>query len=142
MNKIIKNAAVAISILFIACGMLISQRTPLFSDYAKEYTLYFNDGSFGAGKKVNDKEYPFFGGVKGESCVAYIEPSCESVDKILRDMEAKCVFKESTAYGTSYYCYSPKVKYREYLNGKAVNLHLFLGDDRLIMGAPLIYGGY
>ena len=138
-KNVLKKAAVIIAILLLVTCGAYAKKKPVFAGYADRFEIYFESGSLGAGTNVGAAEYSRFNGIKGESCV--IDPMY-SAEQVIADFGAECVFTEKTEAGVSYYCYSPRIKYREYIGGRAVNLHVFEGKERLMVGAPMIYGSY
>lgn len=133
-----KTALLFSAILFCFCFYsLYAFKKPVFGAYATEFELYTSVGSFGANiVSATDKNYRSFSGIKGESCYVNV-----SYERVLDDFSATHVFSEETEYGTSYYAYSPRLKYKVYLNGKAVNIHYHAGE-RNKLGTPIIFGGY
>lgn len=128
----------AILFIFVFFALYSFSAKPILSAYSKDVKLYTAYGSFGVGKDYS-------GGalvksrIKGESCRLY----GVSYDKILKDFSAKHVFTEETAFGTSFYAFSPKISYRTRIGGKIVNLQYFIaGDGGKMLGTPIIFGGY
>lgn len=118
----------------------LSIATPVFKDYADRYELYVNSNSSCANiLSVNCSEYPFIQNIYGESCT--INKDFDLKD-FLFQMDAPILFTETLDTGVCYYAYSPKIKYKKSVNGKIVNLHVFIGQEHVKIGTPLIYGGY
>ena len=61
---------------------------------------------------------------------------------MLKSFNATHLFSEQAEGGVIYYAYSPKIKYREYINGAAVNLQYYEGESFNKIGTPLIYGSF
>ena len=117
---------------------LYAEKSPVFKSYARDYELYLSAGSFGDNiEYATGETFGRYKNLKGESCTVKV-----SYEKVLEDFAATHLFSETTAEGTSYYAYSPKIKYVAYVNGRAVNLHYFAGKTQNKLGAPLIYGGF
>ena len=63
---------------------------------------------------------------------------------MLSRYDAEIVFTEKfdEAGGISYYCYSPKLKKPILLDGKFVNLHVVVKSEDIVLGSPIVFGGY
>ena len=85
---------------------------------------------------LQNDERTFF--KKGESL--YLEGY--SLDDILFFYNAKVKVVEKIEEGTNYYAYSSKLKYNEVIDGKIINLHIFIGKEKIILGFPVIFGSY
>lgn len=117
---------------------LYAENTPAFRAYSDEYELYLTAGSFGDNiVYATADNFGLYKNVKGESCIIKVP-----YEKVLNDFSAKHLFCESTEDGISYYAYSPKIKYRVYIRGVAVNLHYFAGNTHNKLGTPMIFGGF
>jgi hypothetical protein len=128
-----KGAAVAIVVVILGC-MHISA----FSMGEHTYYLYSSSSQAEIKQTLSLDELIF---VTGESVVIEGEPYALA-DEILWRFGAEVCFTESTGDTLSYYCYSSRLKGGILLNGNKVNLHLALGDGRLVAGTPVIFGGY
>lgn len=114
---------------------------PCFSDYSNTYEVYeYSNSSSASIQPVSHSEYKFAFNKYGESC--QIEKSVFSVNDILNSFSANLIKVEKLAHGTSYYAYSPNIKYRIQLQGQYINLHVFDGEDSLKIGSPIIFGSY
>ena len=135
-----KNLAILIAtIIFGLCFYaLYADNPPVFKGYAEEYEIYLSAGSFGDNiVHTSEKNLGAFTVVKGESCSVTV-----SYKQLLEDFSATHLFSEETADGVSRYAYSPKIKYRTYINGQAVNIQYFSGKGRKIVGTPMIFGSF
>lgn len=135
-----KNLAILIAaIMFGLCFYtLYADKPPVFKAYAEEYEIYLSSGSFGDNiVKTAEKNLGVFPKIKGESCEIAV-----SYGQVLEDFSATHLFSEETADGTSYYAYSPKIKYKTYINGKAVNIQYFSGETHNVVGTPMIFGSF
>jgi hypothetical protein len=56
-------------------------------------------------------------------------------------MQAKIIFTEQIEEGTSYYAYSPTIKYRTKIKNKIINLQIFVGKG-VKVGSPIIFGSF
>lgn len=117
---------------------LYAAKSPAFKAYSYEYELYLSSGSFGDNiARATSTTFGLYKNVKGESCKVHVP-----YRQILEDFSATHLFSESTEYGTSYYAYTPKLGYKVYLKGVAVNLHYFEGKEQNKLGTPMIYGSF
>lgn len=66
----------------------------------------------------------------------------EELRELIKSLGVKEVFTEKTEFGTSYYGYSDKLKYRKTIKKKVVNFHAFKGKTEIVVGTPIIFGGY
>lgn len=126
-------------IIFTFCFYsLYAEKSPVFKAYAEQYELYLTAGSFGdnivLATNLNFGDYL---NIKGESCVVSV-----SYGQVLADFSATHVFSEETSAGISYYAYSPRVKYKTYVDGKAINIHYFNGKEYAKLGTPIIFGSF
>lgn len=62
--------------------------------------------------------------------------------KIFLKYDAELCFTEELEEGVSYYGFSKELKYKKQINGKIINLHVFVGKNYTVVGTPIIYGGY
>ena len=62
--------------------------------------------------------------------------------KIIEDFKASPVFCYSTESGESTYYYTDKIKVYKVINGKKVNLHIHVENNKATVGSPIIYGSY
>ena len=101
----------------------ISLNASIFSGYTEKVEIYLGgSGSLSQIQTIDVKDYPY-------------------LKSFLDDFDAKVIFTESIDEGVSYYAYSPKIKERVNLNGKTINLQIFIGNS-VTVGAPLIYGSF
>ena len=134
-----KCAAIIAAVTFGFCFYsLYREKTPVFAAYADEYEIYLTEGSFGNNTAFVDRGgYGGFAEIKGESCVVAV-----SYERVLEDFSAEHLFSEKTGDGESYYAYSPKIRYKTYINGRAVNIHYYSCGRANKLGTPLIYGSF
>ena len=125
----------AFTVLF---GAWIMTSRPLFEDFSDNFEIYLNENSSNAVIISSDKEGFLMTFTRtGESCKTDL-----SVEEIFGYFGAEALFYEVTDEGVGYYGFSEKIKYREYIYGKTVNLHVFEGKTQTTVGAPLIYGSF
>ena len=66
----------------------------------------------------------------------------EIAEKIINSYRAKLCFSEEISGTVSYYCYSPMLKGGVVLRGKKINLHIAVRTESIVLGTPIIFGGY
>lgn len=137
----IKRLTVSFLITAIIFGLYIVNFQPIFNQYASNYQVCLFENSSSA-KIVNVTKSGFFAlkNVKGESCK--IKKKDFSLDEFLREFDAELVHVEEIEQGISYYAFSKKVKYKQKVFGKIINLHVFIGKEEITVGAPIIYGSF
>ena len=132
--------ALAVSV----CIMLVFynlNNKPLFSKYSESFTVYVGDGgSLCKMVSVNYTGYFKQGKINGESCS--FESSSFDLNDFFSKFGAELVLVESTQTQTSYYAFSPKIKYIQKIDNKWVNLHVSVSENRVAVGSPIIYGSF
>lgn len=110
----------------------------------REYSLYSASSSaeFSGGETL--AALPF---IRDETVIFSTddrEKSERAARKILSFYGAEIKFTESVCGGVSYYCYSKKIgtPHSKIIGDQAVNLHVFVSDNEVRAGVPLIFGGY
>lgn len=117
---------------------LYAVNSPVLKSYAEEYELYLTSGSFGDNiVQATENSFKQYKNIKGESCFVNV-----SYERVLKNFGATHVFSEPCEGGVSYYAYSPKIRYRAYINGRAINLQYYAGELYNKLGSPLIYGSF
>lgn len=86
---------------------------------------------------ITEKGINFF--KKGE---CYQIENEEDIQKIIEFYDAKIKLIEKIEEGTNIYAYSKNLKYSEKIGGEIINLHIFIGKNKTIIGTPFIYGSY
>lgn len=118
---------------------LVSARQPLFSAFADRYYVSYVSGATQP-KSVDKLEYLFLSAIKGES--VYIDKDNFDMQRLLSHFNAKIVLEEQIEQGTSFYAFSPKIKYRTKIAQKTINLHVFIAENYVAIGSPIIYGSF
>ena len=116
---------------------------PIFSNLvgAERLEIYQRSNSSRAQiDTVNQLEYKIATNRYGEACVISIQDF--KLKEIFDVLHAKLVFTETTNYGVSYYGFSPNIKYSKNLNGKKINVQVFVGESQVKIASPMIYGSY
>ena len=102
-----------------------------------------NNSSEILGSKL-DKSWLKFGvlylQIKAETAV--IDQEDFNLEKILSRFSAKVVLTEQIDGVTSVYAYSNKIRYREVVQNKIVNLHLVINEKEVKVGCPIIYESF
>ena len=63
-------------------------------------------------------------------------------EEVLSIFHATCVWKEVVDGVTSYYASSQKLPKSVLVSGALVNLHIAVKEDEVVVGTPIIFGGY
>ena len=114
---------------------------PVFEKFSSEFIVYLSKNSSNANFINSSKlNYPFISNRFGECFTSYDNEI--DIQSIIDEFSAQLVFCESTDYGESYYFYSKEIKYLQLINGNKVNLHIFVGKDKIKIGSPIIYDSY
>ncbi len=125
--------------LFLVFSFFYANSSPVLKKESENIEIYYEYGSFGKSEKYDALTFNK-SKTKGESC----KLSGVSYENILKDFSATHVFTEETAFGVSYYAFSPFIPYRAVIGGKVVNLHYFVSfnSNRTVLGTPIIFGSY
>lgn len=122
-------------VVFLSVTILSATAFPLEGE--KEYYLYASSSQAVIKSDVSILDLPF---VHGESV------RINSADGVLEDVlikySARVVRVEEFAGGVSYYCYSPKLKKGIVIEGVAINLQIAVKGESVVLGTPIIFGGY
>lgn len=113
--------------------------TPVFKGKSESITLYYMSNSSMAIETRTDKA-AFSFNAYGESFS--VKTGDVSVSELLTEFEATLIFTETIAEGKSFYAYSPRIKYLKIIDGKRVNLHVFVGETQTTVGTPVIFGSF
>lgn len=123
-------------VLFFAVAFLNVTAFPFEGD--KEYYLYDASSQARVKQAVTAIEIPF---IRGERVELDYE-SGEILEQILERYTASVVKVEENAGVVSYYCYSPKLKRGIVIDGAVVNLQIAVKAESMVLGTPIIFGGY
>ena len=88
--------------------------------------------------------------VKGESVSIVLEENrgdryavSEEIARFLaKKFDAKILLQESFSDVISYYCYTPRWQTSIFVRGYTVNLHIAVSKDYVVVGTPIIFGGF
>ncbi len=81
--------------------------------------------------------------IKGESVAFALQENPQTLlENILKRYGAKVEFIEQNGDSVSYYCYTPKWANTLTLQNQTVNLHIALNESRVVVGTPVIFGGF
>ncbi len=61
---------------------------------------------------------------------------------LIADLGGEILFTEEGAGVRSYYCYAPTISGGLLLGETFVNLHVAVGKERVVVGSPIIFGGF
>ena len=141
----IKNAICTLAALFaaalIVCSLVILPKRLAF-DGGDRYSFYIGNTSKNCRVVTTDGvRAPFtrltLKSVSGESA------TYSSLDwqAYLKEVNGKVLFCEELSDSVNYYC-TADLPYSVELYGKTVNLHICVKENTVIMGTPIIFGGY
>lgn len=105
----------------------------------KEYYLYSPSSQAQIKNEITFSELPY---IKGECARFAIENDEKDLQALIAHYNAEIVRIEQFNGGTSYYCYSNKLKTPILLDGAHVNLHIVVKENELLIATPLVFGGY
>ena len=136
-----KRILVVISAILLTVCLFFANNTPLFKGYANNCEIYLDDCSnTKAIINLKNDKYPFIFNKKGESVC--IEKQTFDLHTFLLEMRASVIFSEIVDGKTSYYAYSPKIKYMQKVKNRNINLHVVIGENSVKVGSPVIYGSF
>ena len=129
-------ALILSAVVFLSIAILNATAFPLKGE--KEYYLYTSSSQAEIKSDVSILELSF---VCGKS--VRINNATDGVlEDVLIRYSARVVKVEEFAGGVSYYCYSPKLKKGIVIDGVAVNLQIAVKGESVVLGTPIIFGGY
>ena len=135
----LKKSLVFLLSIFCVLSVWQANSTTALSQYGSPYEVYTQRNSSIAkifnGNTVS-KTKIFF--KTGESVIVYKQYE----QKIIELLEAKIRFIETTESGTSIYAYSKKLKSNIKVQGETVNVQIFYGQDKVVLGSPIILGSF
>ena len=136
-----KRFLLIVSVVMLLIGLTLSYSAPLFIKKGKTVQAYIGSSSSLARiEEVDALSFMLLKGVKGES--VELDYNEFNLSNFLKEFRAKLLFIEQTEEGVSYYAYSPKIPYQKQINGKTVNLHVFVASERVKVGSPIIFGSF
>ena len=85
--------------------------------------------------------------LRGESIRVTLEQETANsqqayLNELLEVYKATILKVETFECGVSYYCYSARLRKGVSLDGVTVNLHIVVKDREMVVGTPLVFGGY
>jgi hypothetical protein len=110
---------------------------PVFYECIDTLVVYTSLGS--DGRIIKADSGLLIGRVKGESFKLQKD---FDLSLFLNEYKGEIVKVEEIPEGVSYYCYSNKIKYCKEFKGKKVNLHVFIGENGVTVGSPIIFGSF
>lgn len=137
MGKRIAFVFLAILVLFTAS---LINKSVVFEKYAQSFEVYVGESSSRAQIiNADTNNLYLLKNVYGQSFKT--ERKNFDLEAFLKDFNAKVVLVEPLECGVSIYAYSKQIKYRENIDGKIVNLQIFL-SKQVTVGTPLIFGSF
>lgn len=137
----LKKVFASFSSITLIIAMFFVANTPMFINYSNNYEVYLDNCS-NSQKIINlDIEgFEMVFGKKGESVC--VEKQTFNLHNFLLEMRARVVFSEHIDGKTSYYAYSPKIKYMQEIKKHNINLHIVVSENTVKVGSPIIYGSF
>ena len=135
----LKKCAVPFAVIIAVILIVFVSITPIFNGYSTTFEIYRGDSASQI-QTVDYKGYVLAGKIKGESVA--IDKQGFDLDKFLRTFRAKIKVIETVGQGVNYYAYSTKIPYKQRVNGKTINLQIFIGESTVKVGTPMIYGSF
>ena len=137
----LKKICVILSSVILLLSLYFNNKTPVFTGLANTFEVYLTNYSDSSAELSLDKKgVIFLAGIKGESCI--VEKENFNIQYFLQQMNASIVFTHEFDGCINYYAYSPKIKYCETVDGKFINLHICIKNDKIKLGSPIIYGSF
>ncbi len=136
----LKKVFVFLSAIVIVVSFFLVGNLPIFKDYSNSHEIYLSSSSNSKNIVTKIGHSPFIFAKKGESVC--IEKQTFDLHSFLLQMKAKVVFSEEINGKTSYYAYSPSLKYIQQIKNRNVNLHIVIGEESVKVGSPIIYGSF
>ena len=138
----LKSVAALALVGVLACAGIFLEGSALGALKGKR-TFYLHSASSWASQKcvLQVVDLPF---VTGESVEVLLTEADGFVESALERYGAAVQFVEEVDGVTSYYCYSPYLARKVFLQGRAVNLHIAVreSDGAAVVGTPIIFGGF
>lgn len=146
--------AVALSSVFLLGLFLFnngSTLSKLQGEHVCEHTFYLYSASSQALQK-EEITLAELSNVRGESVRFSLDGKTDGkanghagemlVKEILGLYGGEIVLVEEVCGVRSYYCYTPCISERIFVEGKPVNLHIAIGAKQAAVGSPIIFGGF
>ncbi|MFR6056355.1 MAG: hypothetical protein ACLUHK_07230 [Eubacteriales bacterium] len=124
--------------LLLAAALMLLNNRPVFKDYSDTQTVYSMRETSQAGTEYG--AYAVVNGKVGESCET--DAKDFSLEECIKYFGAEIIFSETAGDVINVYLFSPQIKRFRELRGRKVNLHVAYSGGRVVLGSPLIYGGY
>ncbi len=134
--KFVFAFSVALCVFACVCAFNLSA-FPFEED--KEYYLYSASSQAKIVDAVKISDLPY---IKGERVRVQTREGEGFLQAALEKYAATILKTENFDDGVCYYCYSPKLKNQMLLDGKVVNLHIVVKKSEVVMGTPIVFGGF
>lgn len=132
-------------------GLFLFNGGSALSKIQGEHTFYLYSASSQALQKEKITLYEL-SSLRGESVRFSIDGNTSGnidgnegetlVKEILEVYGGEIVLVEEACGVRSYYCYTPRISKRVFVEGKPVNLHIAIGKTQAAVGSPIIFGGF
>ncbi len=143
-NFIATAGALLLALLLLLCVWTLSSDT--FHGLEGERTYYLYSASSQATIKESLSLREIFA-VEGESVQISVRAGeeglvREKLDCLLKSLQAELVYSEQAGDAYAFYYFTPAWANGILVNGKRVNLHIAVGENRCVIGSPVIFGGF
>ena len=136
-----KRVLVTLCALAVTFILFYLNAKPVLSGWGDKFEVYLlENGSNAQIISLTEQEFLFYRDVTGES-VELLGDSTTAM-QIFDLFGAKTVWIERLEHGVSYYGYSDKIRYRKVISSQAVNIQVFVSNEKIVVGCPLIYGSF
>ncbi len=141
------RAALALAVALFVCVAVKTANVSKLSALEGERTFFLNSAS-SQGLMKTELAFSELGKVTGEFVVLAVNKGdryalSEEIARFMAEkFDAKILLQETTADVISYYCYTPRWQENIFVRGYVVNLHIAVSKDRVVVGTPIIFGGF
>ena len=121
--------------LVVVAGVFLFNFSAFPNEKKTEYYLYSSSSQAKIVREISLNDLLFLKGERAETTET-------EVGVLLERYGASVVFLEEFADGVSYYCYSPTLKTPLLIDGKFINLQIVVKKSGVLLGSPVVFGGY
>ncbi len=137
-NFIATTGALLLALFLLLCIWVPSRDT--FHGIEGKRTYYLYSPSSQATIKNSLTLREFFS-VRGESVEISLQER-EELDALLERLQAELIYTEQAGDAYAFYYFTPAWSNGVWVNGKLVNLHIAVGENRCVVGNPIVFGGF
>ena len=134
------------ALTIVCCALVISfawviSSQAVFSSFSSKTEVYQRKNSSCADvTSISNEQLPLSFYRYGEAVT--FDGKNFRLEEILDAFNASLKFTEQTEFGVSYYAYSKDLKYSCLVKGEKINLHVFINQDSVKLGSPILFGSY